>query len=912
MSTKPTKAYKAKKLSDPQAELIAILQANPSLRLPTFTKIDETRDRSKALTSLIWEHHARINVYLDHWADTIQQRWQNKTVAQRVKVLDEAWKVAGASMAQSCHPDIAACLDYGLAKIPPKNIRIFQIPEVNRDDLSKARPLMIMMESRARNHPEAFAASDRASMYLGIKTRILNAPMLPAYTMHLSGRKSEKRYGQLERWEIANEAEQTLKEGIGIEPGEGIDVLEKQATLLNFLVNCAKLILPDITQGRVDAIAEQEVSPSPKSSISHQSSNNSPLDVLIEAPFRLPVSIKTINFDRLSCLVYAKHAEAADHLWNLRQDPGYFLSTLLDFSEHQSENLLDAQGNKHPRLHTPAYWQRVTTGAMRASYTATFSWRLTAQRFIEVKDLYLSQYDQLSPGKRLPVQLEKSICKLLDRTQRLLNMFTEFLSLFVESSPPMQKHHFRSTLTDMDNPRMDIFKRSKRKVTLFWLLEQLQSIRAVRFYGLHNLLRYVHRIMLVEPSGRNPVSGYLARVLSDMAIVDEIEWNISLMRLKERGTPAVNSKALDMHSDAESQPLKDLFPQLQPQPEWNYSEAPTKAFEYPVDEERTEATTNRMRLSEENLDALWERVGGHGMKGKTGEEWFREIAPTWQDRKLKRTPAWGITDVNAGCKQITFGTAFLPAALKNLDVSLSQFNAVINNIVGHGEPKEVEEAVGFLEKAVSLEEKALGASKEPLQCNQAPEDVQARQDIQGPVSPCCSQESKKAEVILPEREPEPIPLPQASKSSPAMHQPARLNPSPEGVPNTLPNTVTTKPTARPPMAVGKKAYKVFRTMFPANSQGDDNVPQPAMAASVQWSDFVNAMSKIGFSAEKFVGSAWLFTRKRGDEICSPVIFHEPHPGHVISGRMAKFMGERLGWQFKMKRESFVRAIGEDE
>ena len=914
MSGQHRTANKAKKLSDPQAELSAFLQANPSLRPPTFTKLDETRDQIKALTSFIYEHHARINAYLDHWADTIQKRWQNKTIAQRVTVLDEAWRDAGTPMAQSCHPDIEACLDFGLAKIPPKKTRIFQMPEVNREDLSKARPLMIMMESRARNNPEAFAASDRALMHLGIKTRILNAPMLPAWTMHLSGRKSEKRYGQIERWEHTNEAEQTVNEGIGIEPGEGIDVLEKQAILLNFLVNCAKMILPDITEERVDASAEQEVSPSPYSSILHQGFNNSPLDVLIEALFRLPVSIKTINFKRLSALVCARHAEVADHLWNLRQDPGYFLSTLLEFSEHQPENLLDTQGNKHPRLHTPAYWQRVTTGAMQEGYSAPFQWMLTAQRLIQVKDLYLSQYDQLSPGKRLPSNLEKSICKLLDQTQRFLKLFTNLLALFLEPSPPLRKHYTRNAQNDIDDLRMDISRRSKRKVTLLWLLEQLQSIKAVRFYGLHNLLRYVHRIMLAEPSGKNPVSGYVARILSDMAILDEVEWNVSLMRLKKRGTPAMNNEDLNRHYAEETQRLKDLFPYLQPQPEWNSSEAPTNSFEYPVDEERTEETTNRMRLSEDNLDALWERVGGHVLKGKAGEEWLREIAPTWKDRKIKRTPEWGITDRDPSCKEFTFRTSFLPEALKNLDVSLSQFNAVINDIVGHGEPKEAEEAVNFIQTAVSLEAKALGAGKEPPkpQCSQVPENSQARQHIQAPVSPCFSQGSKKAEVILPEREPEPIPLPKASQSSTAMQPPARPNPLPKAVPNTLPNIVPTRLTARPPMAVGKKAYKVFMAIFPANSQDDNNFPQTATAASVQWSEFVNAMIKIGFTAEKFVGSAWLFTLKKEDKIVSPIMFHEPHPGRVISPRMAKFMGERLGWEFRLKRECFMRATGGDE
>ncbi|KAL8871345.1 MAG: hypothetical protein Q9174_002800 [Haloplaca sp. 1 TL-2023] len=918
MSGQSRAVLKAKKISDPQADLSALHKAYPSLQpatSTTSTTYAKTRDEIKTWTSLIYSYHASLNVYLDHWADTIQKRWQNKSVVQRVKVLDEAWKDASGPMAQIYSPNLEACLRFGVAVIPQTTRMHFQMPEINHEELSKARPLMLMMESRARNNPEAFAAFDRASMRLGFQTKILNAPVLTGWAMHLSGRKSEKSYGQLEKCATFNDAEESLDEGITIEPAQGIAVLEKQAILLALLVNCAKLILPEITEERIDAIHQQKISLPTCSSTLHQGSNNGPLDALIEAPYQLPVSIKTIDFKRLGALVYAKHAEAADHLWNLRQDPGYYLDTLLEIGEHYIENLPDTQGNKHPNLHTRAFWQRVATAVAKEAYSAPLQWRLAEKHLMAVEASYLSLHDQLSPGKRLPRNLEKLISKLFDQTQTLLLVFTELFKHFLEPSPPLRKYYTRKAQDSIYSPNLVIFRRSKKQFTLLWLLEQLQSVKAVRFYGLHNLLPYIHRIMLAEPSGRKPVSGYLAKVLSHMAVVDEIERNISLMRIKKRSTSDIERTDLNKEFVEESNHAAKLVPKSQPQPQWSGAEGPAEALEYPADKERTQQTTHRMRLSEYNLDALWKPV----LKGKTDEEWFKAIAPILNERKMKRTPEWGITDGNADWKEFTFRSPSLPAALENLDASLAEFNAVIDDICSHGEPKEAEKVLKFLQTAKSLEGKRLEASKGPHhpRCSQASEDWQAKQDVQAPVPSCSAQGSKKVEVILPESDPEPIPLPETSQSSSAMQASIRPDPLPEAIPkaipNTLSNTVPTKPTVSPPIPLGKKAYKVFMTLFPANSQGGDMVAQSATAATVQWSDFVNAMVRISFTAEKLVGSAWLFTLKddEGKSVMG-IIFHEPHPGLVISARMAKYMGERLNWEFELKRESFTRATGGDE
>lgn len=51
--------------------------------------------------------------------------------------------------------------------------------------------------------------------------------------------------------------------------------------------------------------------------------------VAAEAPYRLPASL---NLTRLKAIVAAKRSAAEDHIWSLREDPGYFADVVLETS----------------------------------------------------------------------------------------------------------------------------------------------------------------------------------------------------------------------------------------------------------------------------------------------------------------------------------------------------------------------------------------------------------------------------------------------------------------------------------------------------------------------------------------------------------------------------------------------------
>lgn len=62
-------------------------------------------------------------------------------------------------------------------------------------------------------------------------------------------------------------------------------------------------------------------------------------------PYHLPA---TLDFNRIRTIISAKRSASEDHLWALREDPGYFSETVVDWGEHRNDRLLDSNGDPHP------------------------------------------------------------------------------------------------------------------------------------------------------------------------------------------------------------------------------------------------------------------------------------------------------------------------------------------------------------------------------------------------------------------------------------------------------------------------------------------------------------------------------------------------------------------------------------
>jgi hypothetical protein len=72
-----------------------------------------------------------------------------------------------------------------------------------------------------------------------------------------------------------------------------------------------------------------------------------------EAPYRVP---RHLDFNALQGLISTKLSEAEDHIWQLREDPGYFAENIKDEIEHDLRQCPDMFGMKHPAVDKPEHW----------------------------------------------------------------------------------------------------------------------------------------------------------------------------------------------------------------------------------------------------------------------------------------------------------------------------------------------------------------------------------------------------------------------------------------------------------------------------------------------------------------------------------------------------------------------------
>lgn len=237
----------------------------------------------------------------------------------------------------------------------------YLFPFINLEDLLKANNLLLFLNSRGHNKPDVFAFLDTQTHPLGGTSLAIQPPYVGGYTMLLSGQTSPESYGKLLGWD---EYPEMINSGLGLEPGRGLLVLEIQEKILHFLVRCAEIILDDL-------LKNNSSKPSVQSSLLHlppllsEGEWPSVAAAVSEAPYRVPIQF---DISRLQSLIHAKRAEAEDHIWSLREDPGYFQEYVSNWSDHLIENLLDIKGNRHPDLGKPPFWEQALSRVVRDAY----------------------------------------------------------------------------------------------------------------------------------------------------------------------------------------------------------------------------------------------------------------------------------------------------------------------------------------------------------------------------------------------------------------------------------------------------------------------------------------------------------------------------------------------------------------
>jgi hypothetical protein len=367
----------------------------------------EIRQQAKDGSQKVLQDWDRLRKIVERHAETLEKRWMKKTRKKQKELLLQAWP----NMSPAHRPDYEAYRQENTGR-RLKGLSRFQEaykwPYINQQDLS-SRLLIVFINSRARNPPSMFARADTDATRLGSIGRFIKEPaFLYGHTMFMDGGTPET-YGRLVSWDDDEEAANLMYSSRQFFPGDGLRVFELQEKVYPFLVKCCELILHDLIESGTPF--DERFPILPDSSPIKESRPPASTEILpslatisAEAPYRLPANL---DLDRLKGILAARLSAAEDNLWLLREDPGYFADTIMDWSEHRNDRLLDTRGQLHPSgPQTTEFWERIIRNVTANAYSDFETWSLLhrqVNRLCALKEKYKTEisYDQQLPEEYL-------------------------------------------------------------------------------------------------------------------------------------------------------------------------------------------------------------------------------------------------------------------------------------------------------------------------------------------------------------------------------------------------------------------------------------------------------------------------------------------------------------------------------
>lgn len=207
------------RIHDPRPPLLGVVAA-PEVRADATVRVRSIATAFNTLNSIVRRHER-----------TIQKRWGKKTRQQRVKILIAAWP----NMARGHRPEFQAYLE-------ERTLQNFEYrehyiwPYINQEDLGGPRPLLILLNARARHPPSMFAGADLGAMHIGILLGAITPVTLKDedYAMVLHGVTRSVDYGRLQALKTPIDYSKWVKSGKQFLPGHGLLVLEAQERLMAF------------------------------------------------------------------------------------------------------------------------------------------------------------------------------------------------------------------------------------------------------------------------------------------------------------------------------------------------------------------------------------------------------------------------------------------------------------------------------------------------------------------------------------------------------------------------------------------------------------------------------------------------------------------------------------------------------
>ncbi|KAF3050907.1 hypothetical protein E8E11_003149 [Didymella keratinophila] len=188
-----------------------------------------------------------------------------------------------------------------------------------------------------------------------------------------------KEYGMIQKWKSEEAAAQAMANSDAVHPVHSMHILALQAYMYGFLKECIMGIITD----KLDELNKISLDfdmtcegpmlvPHECRHYCHTAGFSSLQDIIRESQYR---ALTLRDTDRLEALISACKSVAEDHVWMLREDPGYFTEVVNEQKEHRPELPTGSScGKIHKTGRTDILWARTLRNAVANCYIDLFVW----------------------------------------------------------------------------------------------------------------------------------------------------------------------------------------------------------------------------------------------------------------------------------------------------------------------------------------------------------------------------------------------------------------------------------------------------------------------------------------------------------------------------------------------------------
>ena len=580
----------------------------------------------------IYEYWQDLKAVLLDNEDKIRKRWTKKTSRARREMLLRAlpW------MAKYHRPDFRAFRRGTPINGRRKMVAAYGLPHINLEDFSRPRNLLLMLESRGRFPPNAFFQVEWRASQLG-REAMFAVNVVPDRLLAFHKHEGPATYG--EPCDITDDGvEDLLYTGRAVPYGQGFFIMDCQDVLYKFLLDISLLI-----------IGEKEV---PQHSKPSGNIGLQPFPMPAHADLLSPVALAAesmylapakINIDRLIGIVQGALSESEDHICFVREDPGYYYETMMDWFTHRQEHILDENGKKHPKLQADnkGVWEPVVRNATRMPFIWLESWAAIHTRLVALRTKQETYAHLLAEGD-VPNDYALDICKLKYHCSRFMTSAAKALKDGFMGSPPMRPYLQRMPPASRNDDirlvkEMRDIQNEDMKILVF-LIDMIVAVcEKQENRDVMLQIDEVQRLIEDSPAANTMFTSWTLQQLSQASILSQciheldLAYPYKLPDHKEEIHADFIKTADEFVEDGgvkifDARTLQLAMPTTNP-----------SKFTYPVNKRRTPENVEQMCIAEENLDAVWKAMDHELSRYPVFTPRVRALLAT---RRKQRTVPW--------------------------------------------------------------------------------------------------------------------------------------------------------------------------------------------------------------------------------------------------------------------------------